>query len=242
MSAPGRRLGERVPGEQRGVLDVAHPWCRALVERDDLVEATFFVAVVLHDAVPVEGRQAAHLGGELERWRYRIVDLADRNDPAEKQVWTELTTFWKELDAIGIDMYRSLTSRNQEVPADYDQLVALLRQRTDSFATQLDTAFTQISLTLDNERPVIFKELGYRSVTKGFIDPFAYAGQGTVDLVHQAAAYQAMFSSFWEAKWPWFGGFNFWEIHVDASKAGPQDNGFSPVGKDVTESVLKKYW
>lgn len=190
----------------------------------------------------VSGGAGGSLGGELERWRYRIVDLADRNNPAEKQVWTELTTFWKELDAIGIDMYRSLTSRNQEVPADYDQLVALLRQRTDSFATQLDTAFTQISLTLDNERPVIFKELGYRSVVKGFVDPFAYAGQGVVNVPHQAAAYQAMFTSFWEAKWPWFGGFNFWEIHVDGTKAGANDNGFSPVGKDDTESVLKKYW
>lgn len=182
------------------------------------------------------------LGGELERWRYRIVDLADRTNPAEKQVWEELTTFWKELDAIGIDMYRSLTSRNQEVPTDQEALVALLRQRTDSFATQMDTAFTQISLTLDTERPAIFKELGYRSVEKGFIDPFAYAGEGKVNVPHQAAAFDAMFRSFWEAKWPWFGGFNFWEIQVDASKAGQGDNGFSPVGKGATESVLKKYW
>ncbi|RZA09644.1 MAG: hypothetical protein EOP11_01075 [Proteobacteria bacterium] len=190
----------------------------------------------------VSGNGTSSLGGELERWRYRIVDLADRNDPVEKQVWTDLTTFWKELDAVGIDMYRSLTSRNQEVPESEEALVALLRQRTDSFATQMDTAFTQISLTLDNERPVIFKELGYRSVVKGFVDPFAYAGQGIVSVPHQAAAFQAMFSSFWEAKWPWFGGFNFWEIHVDASKAGEKDNGFSPVGKPATEAVLKKYW
>lgn len=190
----------------------------------------------------VSGSEGAALGGELERWRYRIVDLADRSNPAEKQIWTDLTTFWKELDAIGIDMYRSLTSKQQATPADFDSLVSLLRQRTDSFATQLDTAFTQISLTLDAEKPVIFKELGYRSVERGFVDPFAYAGSGTVNLEHQAAAFQAMFSSFWEANWPWFKGFNFWEISVDSKHSGPKDNGFSPVNKEPTEQVLKKYW
>jgi len=190
----------------------------------------------------VNGGEVSASGGELERWRYRIVDLADRDNPAEKQIWIDLTTFWKELDAVGIDMYRSLASPNQVIPSDFNQLVALLRQRTDSYATQMDNTFTQIELTLDHQKPVIFKELGYRSVEKGFIDPFAYAGEGTILVQHQAAAYQAVFSSFWEARWPWFKGFNFWEIHVDGSKAGPRDNGFSPLGKDLTESVLKKYW
>ncbi len=190
----------------------------------------------------VSGGDFTALGGEFERWRYRIVDLADRTNPEEKKIWLDLTTFWKELDAVGIDMYRSLASHTQEIPSDYEQLVALLRQRTDSFATQMDNTLTEISITLDMEKPVIFKELGYRSVEKGFIDPFSYAGEGTLNVLHQAAAFQAVFSSFWEPQWPWFKGFNFWEIAVDPSKTGSGDNGFSPVYKEETETVLRKYW
>jgi hypothetical protein len=181
-------------------------------------------------------------GGEFERWRYRIVDLANPTDPAQKQIWQDLGDFWRELDAVGIDMYRSLASDDQQIPPGMKELVALLRQRTDSFATQMDTALTQIQFTLNIQKPVIFKELGYRSVEKGFINPFTYAGAGYPNVQHQAAAYQAMFNSFWDAKWPWFHGFNFWEISLNPAKAGPLDVGFSPVGKDLTEKVLTQHW
>lgn len=181
-------------------------------------------------------------GGELERWRYRIVDLANPVKPEENVIWTDLVTFWSELDAIGIDVYRSLASRNQAIPSDYQALVNLLKQRTDSFATQMDNIFSEISLTIDLEKPVIFKELGFRSVERGFIDPFAYAGSGQVNIKHQAAAYQAYFESFWEPQWPWFRGFNFWEISLDPSRSGTHDNGFSPVGKSETENIIVKYF
>lgn len=181
-------------------------------------------------------------GGEFERWRYRIVDLAGRADPLERAIWIDLTTFWSELDAIGIDVYRSLASRNQTIPIETPALISLLKQRTDSFATQMDNILSEISLTLSVEKPVIFKELGFRSVELGFIDPFAYAGSGDVSIQHQAAAYEAYFRSFWEPNWSWFQGLNFWEISLDPSKEGPQDNGFSPVGKTKSEEVVTKYF
>lgn len=181
-------------------------------------------------------------GGELERWRYRIVDLADRPDPKEKQIWTDLTTFWSELDAIGIDVYRSLASRNQSIPTDDNELINLLKQRTDSFATQMDNILSQISLTLSVDKPVIFKELGFRSVEFGFIDPFSYAGTGKVNIQHQAAAFIAYFQSYWEPDWSWFKGFNFWEISLDPTKEGLQDNGFSPVGKPESEKAIRNYF
>lgn len=192
------------------------------------------------DKVNTDG--ISNTGGELERWRYRIVDLADRQDPSEKQIWTDLATFWNELDAVGIDVYRSLASRNQVIPTAQSDLVKLLKLRTDSFATQMDNIFSQISLTVGAEKPVIFKELGFRSVELGFIDPFAYAGSGTVNVAHQAAAFQAYYESYWEPGWSWFQGFNFWEISLDPTKEGPNDNGFSPVGKAESEEIVKKYF
>ena len=180
-------------------------------------------------------------GGELERWRYRLVDLANPTRPEEKQIWDDLIAFWKELDAPGIDMYRSLASPDQRIPRDYPSLVKLLKQRTDSYASQLDTALTEIAMVTGVEKKVFFKEIGYRSVEKGFIDPFIYASEhGQVNSAHQAAAYEAFLKSFWEAKWPWFGGVSFWDVAVDPSKKGPMDLGFSPLGKKQTEDLILK--
>lgn len=181
-------------------------------------------------------------GGEFERWRYRIVDLANRNDPAEKQIWQDLTTFWKELDAIGLDIYRSLASKNQALPPTFNDLVVMLKTRSDSYATQLDNGLTQIAMTLGFEKDAIIKEIGFRSVEKGFIDPFAYSGSGLVNIPHQSAGYQAIFSSFWEPNWPWFKGVNFWDIAVDPNRAGTGDNSFSPLGKPQTEEIIKNYF
>lgn len=196
------------------------------------------------DEVKTDGFGAT--GGELERWRYRIVDLANRNNPDEKKIWTDLTQFWIELDAIGIDVYRSLAKHNQTIPAKTEDLVHLLRQRTDTFATQMDNILNQVNLTLmarmPTEKPVIFKELGFRSVDKGFIDPYTYAGSGVPNVQHQAAAFRAYFESFWEPKWTWFKGLNIWEVSLNPDKVGSNDNGFSPVGKKESEDVIKKYF
>ncbi|MNJ94866.1 hypothetical protein D3C87_125690 [compost metagenome] len=189
------------------------------------------------DSVTAGGLTAS--GGEFERWRYRLVELADRTNPEERKIWEDLSTFWKELDAVGLDIYRSLASHNQVLPTDYADLVSTLKMRSDSYATQLDTGLTEIEMTLDHHKKAIIKEIGFRSVEKGFIDPFAYAGQGTVHLEHQAAAFQAIFESFWQPQWPWFQGINFWDIAIDPSKKGLEDNGFSPLGKPLTEKVVK---
>lgn len=192
------------------------------------------------DSVNAGGLTAS--GGEFERWRYRLVELADRTNPEERKIWEDLSTFWKELDAIGLDIYRSLESPNKILPTKYNELVATLKNRADSYATQLDTGLTEIEFTLNHSKVAIIKEIGFRSVERGFIDPFAYAGSGVLNLEHQAAAYQAVFEAFWKPRWPWFGGINFWDIAVDPSKTGDKDNGFSPLGKEQTEQIVKDYY
>jgi len=192
------------------------------------------------DSVTTSGGILAS-GGELERWRYRLVDLAGRPDLMEQQVWTDLATFWKELDAVGIDMYRSLASSGQVMPSDYGSLVQTLRQRSDSYATQLDNSLTQIEMTLNHHQNAILKEIGFRSVAHGYIDPFNYAGAGgSPNVTDQAAAYQAIFESFWQVNWSWFKGIVFWEIPINPSRIGTADNGFSPLDKSQTESVIKQ--
>lgn len=180
-------------------------------------------------------------GGELERWRYRLVDLAEPANPEEHKIWKDLVSFWNELDSVGLDIYRSLASKGQTPPTDYNQLVATLKNRADSYATQLDTALMEIEFVTGKTQKAEIKEIGFRSVENGFIEPFAYAGSGKLNIAHQAAAIEAIFESFWMPRWPWFNGISWWEIQVDPSKKGASDNGFSPVGKNQTEAVFKKY-
>lgn len=192
------------------------------------------------DSIDNSGISAS--GGEFERWRYRLVELAHPKNEAEALIWQDLSAFWKELDAIGLDIYRSLASHGQKLPVNYNELVLALTDRAMSYATQLDTGLMEIDFTLEHSSKAIVKEIGVRSVENGFIDPFAYAGTGKLNLEHQAAGFEALFRAFWAPQWPWFEGINFWDIAVDPTKKGPQDTGFSPLGKPETEAIILNYF
>jgi hypothetical protein len=185
----------------------------------------------------------ARSGGELERWRYRLADLANPTRPEELKIWKDLVQFWTELDAVGLDMYRSLASSKDVLATNRADLTRQLKSRTDVYTTQLDTALLEISLVTNVEKQIILKEVGYRSIEKGFIEPFNYASaSGVVNIDHQAAAYDALLASFARSNWAWFQGVVFWDIQVDPSKKGPKDLGFSPIGKPQTESVVIDYF
>ncbi|MGE3609129.1 MAG: hypothetical protein AB7I27_06040 [Bacteriovoracaceae bacterium] len=182
------------------------------------------------------------MGGEFERWRYRLVDLANPTNPEERAIWQDLVTFWNELDAVGIDMYRSLASKQDSIPTGYKDLVSLLKIRSDEYAGQVDTAMAEIESVTGKPQFMIFKEAGFRSVDRGFINPFDYeTGQGIYREEHQAASFEALFQSFWEPRFSWFQGASFWDVSVSpARNSGTGDTGFSPVGKKQTVSVLRK--
>lgn len=182
------------------------------------------------------------MGGEFERWRYRLVDLAEPTNPDERAIWMDLVTFWNELDAIGIDMYRSLASKQDIIPQNYESIVSVLKRRSDEYASQVDTALAEIESVTGKMQYMIFKEAGFRSVERGFINPFDYeTGQGIYREDHQAAAFEALFQSFWEPRFPWFQGASFWDVSVSPTRnSGRGDTGFSPVGKPQTVSVLRR--
>jgi hypothetical protein len=183
-------------------------------------------------------------GGEFARWRYRLVDLANPQKPEEAEIWKDLINFWKELDAVGIDMYRSLATSGTQIPSDYKTLVETLKPTSDRFATQIDNGLFEIENIVGSSKTIILKEVGFRSVENCFIDPFLYVNseRGSVNLEHQAAAYDAMMQSFWKPNWPWFGGVVFWDASIKPELHGPQDSGFSFLGKPPTELILKQYF
>jgi hypothetical protein len=190
------------------------------------------------------------LGGELERWRYRLVDLAPSNKPNlgedQRKIWEELVAFWSGLDAIGIDMYRSLATNKDKasLPKDYDQLVNVLASKAGEYAAQLDQALLEIETTINVSKPIVFKEVGYKSKDYGFINPFEYAAPNVkVNIAHQAAGTQAFLRAFWnKGNYPWFDGVVFWDVSVNPALKGVDDGGFSPIGKKQTEDILIKYF
>jgi len=183
-------------------------------------------------------------GGEFARWRYRIVDLANRENPDEKEVWRNLVEFWKGLDAIGIDMYRSLATEEQVVSARFNDLIRDLKQASDRYASQIDNALYEIETITKKPQFVVLKEVGFRSVERGYVNPFRYVGEdrGTVSISDQAAAYEALFQSFWMPNWEWFRGIVLWDISINPVLHGPNDSGFSFLGKTQTEEIVKKYF
>lgn len=183
--------------------------------------------------------QLGKSGGELERWRYRLVDLADPSDPQEYQIWQDLVEFWNGLDAIGIDMYRSLAFKNEDLPKDKEQLQLLLNKRARAYGDQLDLIALEISVVTGTNRPFIFKEVGFRSVDNAFIEPFTYStANGLLNHLHQAMGYQALFEGLWLPGYEWFQGIVFWDLSTNPKLHGPNDRGFSPIGKQSTESVI----
>ena len=186
------------------------------------------------------GPSASEFGGELARWRYRIVDLANPTDPDQKKIWEDLCAFWKGLDAVGIDMYRSLGSPSRDYSGmDVPTLAAALKDTSDRYASQIDNVLVEIESTVGGPKNVIFKEVGYRSIDRGFVNPFEYASHtGQQNAAHQAAAYRAFLQSFHSAGFPWYKGVQFWDISVSEALHGAHDTGFSPLGKPETEKEI----
>lgn len=178
-------------------------------------------------------------GGELERWRYLLVDKQDANDPK----WQALVQFWKEIDVFGLDFYRGFARSSDAIPADDTKLLQLLTKYASGYASQLDTILAEIEATVGISKKVMFKEVGFRSGEKAFVHPYYYESKAEpLNLKHQAIAYEAFFQAFWVPQWSWFGGVNFWDAGTEPTRYGIKDNGFSPLGKPMTEAVLKKYF
>jgi hypothetical protein len=187
-------------------------------------------------------------GGELERWRYRLSDLGPgsvhyEGSQENREAWSQLKEFWDLIDVVGLDNYRSLAPVNTRYPDNYDALVALLTGRASQHAQDIDNALFDIEIAVGEPKELILKEIGYKSCTGCFINPFEYDdARQEVNIEHQAAAYQAIFNSFVSAGWSWFKGISFWDVSTNPMRAGSSDPGFSPVGKSKTEQVIQDGW
>jgi hypothetical protein len=133
--------------------------------------------------------------------------------------------FWDALDVVGIDAYFPLSRSDNPTAAE-------LRHSWTRLAT---TIADWRSSNGFGDRPVIFSEVGYRSVHGAARRPYRFGAAGAVDLRTQADAYEALLSVMTHQ--PWFGGAFFWNWLPDPAAGGPLDVDYTPQNKPA-EAVL----
>ncbi len=229
-------LGERRPSASRGY---PRQWTDFIRYAKAVAGAKTLIAYDINytDQYVLEAG-VKKLGGEFEQFRYEMTKAVRRQ--AEVDFQNEVIGFWKELDIIGVDMYRALAGRSSGQPGDFSKLAQSLQIRADSHATQLDTSLLEIESITGVFKKLELKEIGYRSTVGSFVNPASYESSGgTSSVLHQAAAWKALLGAFLEPQWPWFSGVHVWETNVDRDHMNPKDLGFSPIGKPLSEDVFR---
>ena len=136
--------------------------------------------------------------------------------------------FWDQLDFIGVNAYFPLKGKES-------LSVSVLKKRWIPTVTVL----TQLSDSL--KRPVVFTEMGYRSIDDPVSRPWDYRQKDVhFNPVAQAIALEALFETFQPKSW-WAGGF-VWKWFPQHSTAGGNGHkGFTPQNK-MAETVLQSYF
>ncbi len=135
-------------------------------------------------------------------------------------------TFWNLLDFIGIDAYFWLTHKN-------DPTLDELLQAWKRWKGGIEEIHNLTG------KPIVFTEIGYRSIDGCNIDPWNWWRYGKIDLQEQADCYKAAFITFWNESW--FYGFYWWMWWADPSIGGENDDSYTPYKKPA-EKVLRKYY
>ncbi len=170
-----------------------------------------------------------------EYWKRLIVKIKNiyKGKLTYAANWDEYpkTTFWEDLDYIGIDAYFPLSE--EKTPS-----VEQLKQAWQPWKKKIAL------LSKTKNKPVLFTEFGYRSMDYTAKKPWLVdqneEKEEKVNLMAQANAKKAIFSEFWTEDW-FAGGFVWkWFVHHDRS-GGNADNRFTPQNKPAQQVITDFY-
>ncbi len=170
--------------------------------------------------------------GHEAAWRQVIADVRavykGKLTYADDQISSDpgAVAWWDAVDLIGQDAYPTLTTRLHPTVAQlatgwahYYRLLLRLHRRFD--------------------KPVIFTEIGVRSVVGAARAPWDWQSSGKVDLVGQQRWYQAALKTF--AARSWMKGLFIWQWYTDPTVGGHHDDSYTPHGKPA-EAVLRLWY
>lgn len=145
----------------------------------------------------------------------------------------ETIQFWDALDFIGIQAYFPLT--DQATPS-----IQALKEGWQPHLLAIEAVQSQY------QKPVIFTELGYRSMDNAAIEPWKWPEDSEINpqniatesgLKTQMDCYEAFFQTLWSQDW--FAGVYFWKWFPKLENvAGP---GFTPQNKPAEEIIRQWY-
>ena len=144
--------------------------------------------------------------------------------------WDEFkrVPFWKKLDYIGVDAYFPLSDKKTPSVVDFEK-------GWDPHKKQIR------KIQLENNKPILFTEYGYRSVDYTGKKPWeSNRIKGNVNLEAQKNATQAIYNQFWNEDW-FSGGFIWKWFHNHDDVGGENNNRFTPQNKP-TEKLIKKLY
>lgn len=144
--------------------------------------------------------------------------------------WDEYTktSFWNDLEYIGIDGYFPLSKL--KTPTE-----KALHNGWEKHKVKME----KVSDSLNKK--ILFTEFGYRSVDYSASKPWEVDySKTTVNLEGQSIALQVLFDQLW--KEDWFAGGFIWKWFIDYEKSGGIHNSrFTPQNKPA-EEILKKHY
>ncbi len=145
--------------------------------------------------------------------------------------------FWDALDYIGVDMYAPLMTA---ADPSLDQVVAAWLEPprhdfTDHVYGGRPLVEAMAALSARHDRPVLFTEIGYRSIDgAGTGEAMTCGDTGPADPEEQAAFYRGFARAMTTAGADWLAGVFFWDWSVEPALTGrpiPDAHGFSVAGK-----------
>ena len=144
--------------------------------------------------------------------------------------WDEYprTSFWEDLDYIGIDAYFPLSA--EKTPS-----VEQLKEGWKRWKTDI------ANLSKAKNKPVLFTEFGYRSMDFTAKKPWEVdRHKERVNLDGQVNAKKAIFEEFWTEDW--FAGGYVWKWFINHEKSGgADDNRFTPQNKPAQKIITEYY-
>jgi len=121
--------------------------------------------------------------------------------------------WWDDLDYAGVDAYFPVASHPDPSLAEVQSGWAAHIDRLRAWAQRI-------------EKPVIFTEIGYRSIAGAGSEPWEWERSGPASVSEQAVLYEAAMSSLWSE--PWLCRFYWWQWRTSPPANPKSDAGFTP--------------
>ncbi|MEH6770541.1 glycoside hydrolase family 113 [Maribacter arcticus] len=131
--------------------------------------------------------------------------------------------FWDDLDYIGLDCYYPLSKKDNPTDEEMSESFNMVKKKIEKVYERF-------------EKPIVFTEIGFRSVNEPWKNPHAEADE-SINEEMQARCYEIIFKGIEHE--PWCQGILWWKFPSFLEYRGEDNNAFTPNNKLAEETVRK---